>query len=266
MGKEIIRPRDQGLSRKFSVGEKAVRAGLASLAIAVPLFLEGCSKNPSSSQPQTGISRDNPQFPNTGNDRPLQNQPAKKEAPTLTSIPTPKPTETPKPVVENKISLSKKPEELFRALLTTLMQENELPSGMIARGNSAGNLDATAKALDAVGQVNIAIAGTDSSLGISTSAISYTIFSKASYAKNAYDIVTQSLSNSRVLESVYPATISTQSLMGVLYMSIVVSQVDNVMLVVTLTEKADQVSQANAELNTVNLVDTARRQLAKVGR
>lgn len=58
---------------------------------------------------------------------------------------------------EGKISISKKPEELFKALLTSPIAPNILPQGMISRGISAGEIDATGKALKEIGAVNITI-------------------------------------------------------------------------------------------------------------
>ena len=50
------------------------------------------------------------------------------------TTPTPKPTETPKPVVENKISISKNPEDLYRTLASAPLNKH-LPSGMTVIGN-----------------------------------------------------------------------------------------------------------------------------------
>lgn len=53
--------------------------------------------------------------------------------PTPTAVPTPKPTETPKPV-EKKISISKKPEDMYHTLASAPLSKY-LPSGMSVIGN-----------------------------------------------------------------------------------------------------------------------------------
>ena len=54
-------------------------------------------------------------------------------ASTLTAF-SPKPTETAKPPVEKKISISKKPEDLYHALASAPLLEKDLPSGMSVIG------------------------------------------------------------------------------------------------------------------------------------
>lgn len=100
------------MGKEISPVEKAMRTGFATLAIATPIFLGGCSQEPTPPQVPVGVSGNSAQFPNR-NDRPLANQ---------TLIPTPKPTEKPTPVKEQ-------PKETFNE---ALKYSSELGYSMLA--------------------------------------------------------------------------------------------------------------------------------------
>lgn len=172
-----------------------------------------------------------------------------------------------KQIEQSKISISKKPDELFKSLLVTPIQQVDLPAGMVSKGASVGQLDETSKALDAIGQVTISIAENDPRFyGAPNGAISYIIFTNSTDAKGAYSVVSSSLNNSYyyvIEDSVYQNTVSIQPLYGgLLYVGIVAIRVDNVLIATVLTE----VEQANLESKILALTSTALKQLEKVGR
>ena len=171
----------------------------------------------------------------------------------------------PKPVIlEGK--LSKKPEELFRTLLTTLISDNDLPPGFSSKGNSADNLDATAQAFKAIGKAKILVSDNDPRFGsMPNSAISYTVFPDRSGAKGTYDVfATQSTTSSgrrNINIGQYPAIILSQPTFGATTTGCALV-IDNVFVVSIITS----VGQNPNEAGTVSLAESASSHLLRVGR
>ena len=180
------------------------------------------------------------------------------------ATPTPKSTETQKPAVEKKVSLSKKPEDLFHALLTTPVLQSELPEGIILKGKSVGNLNETTKALKAIGIINILFLENDPKLYGTSGVISYTIFPNASGAKDAYNIFSPQFSNTRVLEYFpYPTTIGIEPFLGSSsFTTVVITSIENVMAVATFIG-LDPNAQ---EEKTIAIARAGLEHLIKVGR
>lgn len=179
--------------------------------------------------------------------------------------PTLKPTETLKPVVENKVSISKKPEDLFRLLLTTAITPDELPTGMTARGNSVGNLDATMQTLKAVGQTNIVIEDSLSTpaKGMPNGGIGYNIFPDSSNAKAAYNLIIAQGSSSRTFDYLnYPVTVSVIPTMFGQQITLVTALVDNIAVTAALINS----NQITAETRSIELAKAAIGHLGRVGK
>lgn len=176
-----------------------------------------------------------------------------------------KPTETLKPAVEKKISLSKKPEELYRALLTSPISPNVLPQGMSSGGISAAEIDATGKALKQVGAVTIAIEDSVSQAvkGYPNGVTFYGIFSDSSTSKSASEIIGTNLQNGRTLKDFpYPAKVyTTESFFGVVIKTLVMS-VENVTVAVSITGTDTDILESRVIL----LTQAAIEHLGKVGK
>lgn len=139
------------------------------------------------------------------------------------------------------------------------------PQGMSLKGISAGEIDATGKALKEVGAVNILIDDTaiTASYG-SISYIGYGIFPDASTAKSASELIGTHFGNGEVLiDFPYPAKIySTANIYGIATTAIVVS-VENVTLVTSLTGIVDSYL---AQSRSILLAQAAIKHLEKVGK
>lgn len=95
------------------------------------------------------------------------------------------------------------PEDLYKALLTTPLQSVSQPPGLTVRGNSAGQLDANAKAFKAIGVVNTGLVGSDQMV---LWGISYTVFPSDADAKGAFDVLaTDSRASPTQTMFTYPA-------------------------------------------------------------
>ena len=169
--------------------------------------------------------------------------------------------EAQKPAVE-KQAIRLKPEELFRALLTTPLENNELPPGFTSKGKSAGTLDATAQALKAIGQVNVLVVTPDPRFsGMPSGGISYTVFPDASRAKDAYNMLAKRPDSRTISDSPYPtAFLIEQSPFAKVNVCIV--WVDNTFIAATLTS----IDQTPQETNTVQLARAGVKHLQRVGR
>lgn len=100
------------------------------------------------------------------------------------------------------------PEELYKSLLTTPIKEGAIPPGFTVRGISAGNLDATAQALKAVGLVNILVAENNPMFGgMPNGGISYTIFPSSKEAEGAYQVFAQRPNSSPLKDLGYTAVL-----------------------------------------------------------
>lgn len=268
MGKE--NPREGSRNRFKQIVKTARNVGLAVTFVGGGLTtLDACKKPSPPSQAPTGISENAPQFPNANNDRPLQRQQsAKQEAP----IPTLS-EKTP----EGKISITKKPDQLFRALLSTAIEPNHLPSGMKAATYSAGTLDATSQALKAFGQANIGISDGDTKFkGKAHGSLSFTIFPDAETAKVVYDMTINSTENKRVAENFsYPAaSFSANAFMGVnAKISTTTLAAENVLIVAMLYDIPNFSDQGfilaeakSKEEETIALAKAGLEHLQRVGR
>lgn len=167
-----------------------------------------------------------------------------------------------KPAAPEKVAIRLKPEELFRALLTTPLQQNELPPGFTAKSKSAGTLDATAQTLKAIGQVNALVAENDPRFGgMPNGGISYTVFPDAANAKGAYDMFAKRSDSRTISDSPYPtAFFIEQSLFA--KVSVCVVLVENTFIAATLTN----IEQTPQETKTVQLAQAGITHLQKVGR
>lgn len=126
----------------------------------------------------------------------------------VSATPTVKPTETKKPAVENKISISKKPDELYRTLLSSHFPDSMLPQNVTLKEKSAGNLDYDARTLKAIGQVNIILLDKNvlTVFDNPNGGIFYTIFPDASSAKSAYLMIANSTNSETELKDfAFPA-------------------------------------------------------------
>lgn len=265
MGKEIVRPTNPNF-QKLSLANKVVRIGLVPFAIVVGTILDSCSKKSSPPSTPTRVSDNSSQFPKGVNDGP----PLKNSTPTLTpkkEAPTPtKNLPIPTEVSVNKLKISKKPEELFNLLLTTPLQQNELPAGMKPKGASASALDETAKALKTIGVVSLPILENNPDFfGQPNGAISYTILPNSSTAKNAYDIIVGSLSNPVPIylsKFSYPAIVSNIPSFGSNTTAILVL-IDNVVMTVLLVEL--ETTKTNQEQKATKLAISGANHLLRVG-
>lgn len=161
-----------------------------------------------------------------------------------------------------RVTIRLKPEELFRALLTTPFQPNELPPGFTAKSKSAGTLDATAQALKAIGQVNALVAENDPRFGgVPNVAISYTVFPDVTNAKGAYDVLAMSSNNKALADLGYPATVLIQSSFMV-NVTICAVLVENTLIASMITSPAGTSQEAKA----IMLAQIGLGHLRKVGR
>lgn len=183
-----------------------------------------------------------------------------------TATPTPKPTEKKNPNAENKISISKKPEELFRALLTNPISSDVLPQGMTSGGISAGEIDATGKALKVVGTVNILI---QDSVSIANGNVSYVVFPESSGAKSASEVIGTHFGNGEALiDFPYPAKIYTNAKIGFagLPTTLIIVSVENVTIVTFLTNASFTDTNANLrQARSILLAQAVIKHLEKVG-
>lgn len=121
---------------------------------------------------------------------------------------TPIRKETPKPAVEKKIAISKKPDELYRTLLSSHFPDSMLPQNVTLKEKSAGNLDCDARTLKAIGQVNIILLDKNvlTVFDNPNGGIFYTIFPDASSAKSAYLMIANSTNSETELKDfAFPA-------------------------------------------------------------
>lgn len=176
-----------------------------------------------------------------------------------------KSTEAPKPAVEKKISISKKPEDLFRLLLITQIRQDELPSGMSSGGISAGEIDATGKALKQIGAVTIKIEDSISTpaRGTPNGGVVYAIFPDSSGAKSASEVIGTHLGNGQVLKDFpYPTKIYTiENFFGVIT-RVLITSAENVTVVATFTGTDSNLIQSR----TIDLGHAAIEHLGKVGK
>lgn len=173
-----------------------------------------------------------------------------------------KPAEAQKPPSVEKVAIRLKPEELSRALLTTPLENKELPAGFTSKGKSAGTLDATAQALGAIRQVNVLVVEADPRfLGMPSGGISYTVFPNASSAKDAYDMFAKRPNSHTINDSPYPiAFLVEQSPFA--KVNIGIALVGNTFIAATLTS----IDQAPREEKTVQLAQAGIKHLQRVGR
>lgn len=97
---------------------------------------------------------------------------------------------------------------MFKALLTTSIPDGILPQNVTLKEKSAGNLDDTARALKAIGQVNIILLDKNvlTVFDNPNGAIVYTIFPDASSAKSAYLTIANSTNSETELKGfAFPA-------------------------------------------------------------
>lgn len=280
MGKEIVKPTNP--NGKISFAEKAAHIGLVPLTIATLTFSAGCAPEASPPQTPVGISG-SPQFPGTGNDRPLQspkpiqsNEAGIPKGPPPTPIPTPMQKKEGFSLMEifEKKTSSKKPDELFRTLLSTPIEQNSLPPGMRAMTYSAGTLDATSQALKAVGQVTIQISDGDPKFsGQPNGALSFTVFPDAESAKAAYNVLINSAGNKQSVEGFpYPTTsLGTEAFF--VKIAITTMPAENVLMAAMLSDTSDYsggysaVKPAKYKQNETNaLAKSGLEHLRKVGR
>ncbi len=190
---------------------------------------------------------------------------------------SPTPTaETKNPAVEKKISISKKPEDLFKVLLTSPISPDILPQGMSSRGVSAGEIDATGKALKQVGAVTIQIEDPISSIcfqpnspstcvkGTPNASIFYGIFPDSSAAKSASELFGTHFGNGQALENFpYSAKIYANApIFSVAPITVIVVTVENVTLATTLSSTDSNVIRSRSIL----LTQAAIKHLEKVGK
>ena len=177
--------------------------------------------------------------------------------------------------VEKKVSLSKKPEELFRALLTNSIAPNLLPQGMSSGGTSAGEIDATGKAFKQVGAVNILIqdsVSTDVWKTPGNGKVFYGIFPDSSTAKSVSELIGTHLGNGQVLkEFPYPTKIYTteSSIGGVIFSvtTVLVTSVENITVATSLTGSDARGANTNlVQARAISLGHAAIKHLEKVGK
>lgn len=180
---------------------------------------------------------------------------------------------------ENKTSISKTPDELYRALLTSPFPGNVFPGfpGYIPfkgnaerlplhffRGKSVGKLDETAQAFKAVGRVNVLVEDNNLQLsGLPTGTIYYTIFPNNSNAKSAYDAIVTSSNNAHGIKGfAYPTIALSESDFGI-STTVISMQVENVLVATAYTGDDDPVNQ---EGKLIPLTKAALEHLGKVGK
>lgn len=126
-------------------------------------------------------------------------------------------------------------EELVQKLLTTPFKEGELPKGLVSRGISAGNLDATSRALNAIGTVNIVV--TEPSNPLTMGGIGYVIFKDKKDSPKGLDVAKSQFPTSswqKVDQNGLPSSAvagKIDSLLGSLHL--VAAHVDNVLVMAT---------------------------------
>lgn len=181
-----------------------------------------------------------------------------------------KPTETPKPAVEKKISLSKKPDDLYRALLTNPISPNMLPPGMSSGGISAGEIDATGKALKQVGAVNILIKDPVFTVAkeFPNGAISYVILPDASTAKNSSEVIGTHFGDGQVLKDFpYPTKIYNNVIGFAGTTTVLVASVENVTVITFLTSYSFTDTDSDLmQSKVISLGYAAIEHLGKVGK
>lgn len=194
-----------------------------------------------------------------------------------TTRPTEKPTPAPTPKTsERKVSVSKKPDELFRTLLSTPIEQSSLPPGMKTKTYSAGTLDATSQALKAVGQVNIQISDGDPKFsGQPDGALSFTVFPDAESARAAYNTIINSAEKKQAEEGFpYPTTsLGTEGFLGGIKVIITTMPAENVLITAMLSDMPDysggysNAKPARYKQNeTIALAKSGVEHLRKVGR
>lgn len=184
-----------------------------------------------------------------------------------TPTPRPKPTETKKPVVEKKVSLSKKPVELYNALFTNSIPDGMFPPNVTRRTVGSGVTTFTAQGVKAIYQVDFIFL--DKNIEIETTLdqpnaiISYIIFPNNIDVKSTYEVVPNPINSKKEIQDFhYPALVSAQSPFGgsVTASTMVFEDV----LVATTLRGIGQVTQTQKE-ETINLAKAAVEFLKKVG-
>jgi len=182
--------------------------------------------------------------------------------------PTSKSIETPRPPVEKKISLSKKPDELYRALLTTPIPDGMLPQNVTLKTKSAGKPDATAQAFNPVGQIDIHLLdkNINTIFDAPNAFIFYIIFPNSSDAKSVYEAKAASTNSERreIKDFAYPAVVITESAIGNPPVTGFTMAFENV-LIATQIVHWGQVTQVTQERESIILAKAAIEYLKKAG-
>lgn len=154
------------------------------------------------------------------------------------------------------------PEELYKSLLTTPIKEGDIPPGFTAKGISAGNLDATAQAFKAVGQVNALVAENNPMFGgRPNGGISYTIFPSSKETEGAYAMFSNRAGNRPVKDLGYSAVIFTEQFFA--SVTVCATSVDNVLVAVFLTSIGGDAAQ---QPKTISLAKAGIEHLKRVKR
>lgn len=105
-----------------------------------------------------------------------------------------------------RVTIRLKPEELSRALLTTPLENNELPTGFTSKNHLVLVPTPTEKTLNALRKINVGIETTQRSV---SAGIYYTVFSDNRDAKGLYNTMTTLSTNPVSLEKEfsYPASL-----------------------------------------------------------
>ncbi len=182
---------------------------------------------------------------------------------------------TEKPNVEKKISISKNPDALFKALLTSPIPGNILPERMILKGTSASPIDDTGQAPKQISDENIIIEDhipTEVWQTPSRGGVSYLIFPDSSTARSASELLATHLGAGQVLEDFsYPTNIYAiqSSFMGVVYMAntVLVTSMGNVTMIISLTgTNAQGVDILLVRSRAISLGHAAIAHLEQVGK
>lgn len=155
------------------------------------------------------------------------------------------------------------PEELYKSFLTTPLKQGDLPPGFTVKGISAGNLDATAQAFKAVGQVNALVAENNPMLGgRPNGGISYTIFPSSKEAEGTYAMLSNRAGNRPVKDLGYPAIVFAEQQFFA-SVTVCATSVDNVLVAVFLTRIGGDATQ---QPKTISLTKAGIEHLKRVKR
>lgn len=148
----------------------------------------------------------------------------------------------------------KSPEDLFKFLLTTPLKDGELPKGLVSRGITAVELDATLKSLQGTGMVHITVSDVNNA-GLA-GGIGYAIFKDTKGSDQALNVLKSQFASSQSIKEngIPPSAISgkADTLFGSVHM--VAASIGNVLVFSTYNNSPMAIELAKSAIAHLNKV------------